>query len=206
VDAAGNWVRMALGDGTAASETETNPAALSTQLPRTQTAPIYKLLIGLILLIGIAVRLWGLTTLPPTCIDAECARALQLVEGGGPSGFTSANAALYTWLSRLAWRVTGDGVAALRWASVLLGILFLPAWLWAARAAMRPAGVVIGLSGIALLPWAIWTSRFGSEWSAAPLLIALVVGLGLRSLARQDHRWWGLTGAVLGLLWTQPLE
>lgn len=205
VDAAGNWVRMALGDGTAASETETNPAALSTQLPRTQTAPIYKLLIGLILLIGIAVRLWGLTTLPPTCIDAECARALQLVEGGGPSGFTSANAALYTWLSRLAWRVTGDGVAALRWASVLLGILFLPAWLWAARVAMRPAGVVIGLSGIALLPWAIWTSRFGSEWSAAPLLIALVVGLGLRSLARQDHRWWGLTGAVLGLLWTQPL-
>lgn len=205
VDAAGNWVRMALGDAATPTDAAGTVAGTGEHAPSHQRAPIYALLIGLILLIGIGLRLWRLTTLPPTCIDAECARALQLVEGAVPAGFTSANAGLHTWLSRLLWGITGDGVAALRWASVILGSLFLPAWAWAARAAIRPAGVVIGLMGMALLPWAIWTSRFGSEWSAAPLLLALVVGLALRALARQDRRWWGLTGAAVGLLWIQPL-
>lgn len=201
VDAAGNWVRMALGDEQTSDDEDEVLDASSTP----HRAPIYTLLIALILLIGIGIRLWRLTTLPPTCIDAECARALQLVDEAGSSGFAGFDAGLYRWLSLLLWQFTGDGVAALRWASVLLGILFLPVWTWAARAVVRPAGVVIGLLGLALLPWAIWTSRFGSEWSAAPLLLALVVGLALRALARQDRRWWGLTGVALGLLWIQPL-
>ncbi len=57
----------------------------------------------------------------------------------------------------------------------------------------------------ALLPWAVWSSRLGSTWSVAPLLLLWVMGAAGRATARPSHRLWGAAGVGLGLLLTQPL-
>ncbi len=190
VDAAGNWVRLALvGDQSAKP-----PSSLSR---RVEWA-----LLTLILAVGLGVRVWRLTTLPPTCVETECSLALQLMEGTWPA---APGLDLFAALAGLAWRLLGAAVPALRWASVALGVGFLPVFCWAARGVTRPAGALVGLLVAALLPWAVWTARLGSEWSAGGLLMALALGAGARALATGERRWWGATGLALGLLIAQPI-
>jgi sugar lactone lactonase YvrE len=194
VDAAGNWVRLALDE----PESSRPRNSLSR---RVQWA-----LLALILVVGLGVRLWRLTTLPPTCVEMECTRALQLMDGTWPA---AGGLDLYAGLAALLWRGLGDALAALRWASALLGLGWLVAVYWAARGVTRPAGSLVGLLLAALLPWAIWTARLGSEWSAASLLMALALGASVRGLATAGapwaRRWWGATGLALGLLMAQPI-
>ena len=147
-------------------------------------------------------RVGRLTTLPPTCAETECAAALQLVDGTWTAG---SPLDLYGGLVGLFWRFGGDGVAALRWASVLLGVGFLLAFYWAACAYLRPAGSLVGLLIAGLLPWALWSARLGSAWSAAALLLTIALGAGGRALTTGDRRWWGVTGVALGLLLAQPV-
>lgn len=196
VDAAGNYVRYALDDPDQAAEPE----------PSLHTRhPLYLISICVLLIIGVLLRVWRLTTLPATCVDVECALALRLVEGGWPQGFHADTLSLYALLARIIYNYTGESVAALRWSGAILGSLALPAIYWAARAYVKPAGALITLLVVALLPWAVWSSRFGSAWSAAPLLLALALGMVGHALLHPSHRWWGLTGVTLGLLLMQPL-
>jgi hypothetical protein len=197
VDAAGNYVRYALDD-------PDQPVDHSPFLSTWQH-PLYLILLLSVIGGGILLRVWRLTTLPATCVDMECALALRLVEGNWPQGFTAEAVGLYALLARFLFVYLGDSVAALRWSSAILGSLTLSIAYWAARAYVKPVGALISLLVMALLPWAVWSSRFGSPWSAAPLLLALALGFSGRALVRPSHRWWGLTGITLGLLLMQPL-
>jgi hypothetical protein len=196
VDAAGNYVRYALDDPNL--PVDPPPSRLGRH-------PLYLLIILLILIVGVLLRLWRLTSLPATCIDVECALALRLVEGGWPQGFNAEALSLFALLTKLLYQRTGDSTGALRWAGAILGTLTLPVIYWAARAYLKPAGALVTLLTVALLPWAVWSSRLGSVWSAAPLLLALTLGMAGYAMQRATYRWWGLTGASLALLLMQPL-
>lgn len=197
VDAAGNYVRYALDDPDQAVE--------ATSFLTTGRHPLYFILLYALLGVGTLLRVWHLTTLPATCVDAECVLALRLVEGGWPQGFNADALSLFALLTSALYRYTGESIAALRWAGAILGALTLPVIYWAARAYMKPVGALITLLVMALLPWAVWSSRVGTVWSAAPLLIALILGLAGRAMQRPSHRWWGMTGVALALLLMQPL-
>lgn len=197
VDAAGNYVRYALDD----------PDASTAPSPFLANGrhPFYLLAALILIVVGVALRVWRLTTLPATCVDAECALALRLVEGSWPQGFHAEAFSLFALLTNVLYRYTSDGVAALRWAGAILGMLALPVTYWAARAYLRPFGALVSLLVVALLPWAVWSSRLGSVWSAAPLLLVLILGLVGHAIERPSHRWWGMTGVALALLLLQPL-
>jgi hypothetical protein len=197
VDAAGNYVRYALDD----PDQTADPAPLLS----TWHHPLNLSLVAILLGVGVLLRVWRLTSLPATCVDVECALALQLVEGGWPQGFHAEALSLFALLTRAIYSYTGESVGALRWASAILGSLTLPAIYWTARAYVKPAGALVTLLVMALLPWAVWSSRLGSVWSAAPLLLALVLGMAGHALQRPSPRWWGFTGITLGLLLMQPL-
>jgi hypothetical protein len=197
VDAAGNYVRYALDD-------PTQPAD-SSSLHSSWRHPFYFVLVIALLGIGVLLRVWHLTTLPATCVDIECALALRLVEGGWPRGFQAEALSLFALLARVIYHYSGESISALRWSGAILGSLTLPVIYWAARATMKPAGALVALLVMALLPWAVWSSRFGTVWSAAPLLIALAMGMAGRALHYPNYRWWGMTGVALALLLMQPL-
>ena len=197
VDAAGNYVRYALDD----PDQSADPAPFLT----TGRHPLYFILLFVLLGVGTLLRVWHLATLPATCVDVECVLALRLVEGGWPQGLHAEALSLFALLTSAIYRYTGESVAALRWAGAILGMLTLPVGYWAARAYIKPAAALVTLLVMALLPWAVWSSRLGTVWSAAPLLIALVLGLAGRALQRPSHRWWGVTGVALALLLMQPL-
>ena len=197
LDAAGNYVRYALDD-------PSQPVGPASFLPSARH-PLHLILVLLLLGVGVLLRVWRLTSLPPTCIDVECVLALRLVEGGWPQGFNAEAISLFALLTRALYDTTGESIAALRWAAAILGTLALPAIYWAARAYMKPTGALLSLLVMALLPWAVWSSRVGSVWSATPLLLALVLGLAGRALQYPNHRWWGMTGVALALLLMQPI-
>jgi hypothetical protein len=209
VDAAGNYVRYALDDPDSSVDSSANSLADSLPFisPSLSSRPhlLYSLILILLLFVGVTARLWRLTTMPATCVDMECALALRLVEGSWPQGFNAESLSLYALLTRTLFAYTNESLTALRGASAILGALTLSAIYWAARAYVKPAGALVALLVVALLPWTLWISRFGTTWSVAPLLLALVLGTSGRALVRPSHRWWGLTGVLLGLLLMQPL-
>lgn len=207
VDAVGNYVRYALDnpDSSVDSSPFLSTSSLSSSFLSTRQHLLYFILLLILLVVGVSVRVWRLTTMPATCVDMECALALRLVEGSWPQGFHAEALSLYALLTRVLFAYTNESVTALRGASAILGALTLPAIYWAARAYVKPAGALVALLVVALLPWTLWISRFGTTWSVAPLLLALALGTSGRALVRPSHRWWGLTGVLLGLLLMQPL-
>lgn len=196
VDAAGNWVRYVLGE----------PASpVDAPIPGRGAAARYAWLWLAAVGVGIAVRIWRLATLPPTCVDVECALALQLVEGSWSQGAAGLPTSLYLLLANWLARRGLESVAALRWAGAILGTLTLPLVYWAARAYVRRPAALLALLVAALLPWAVWSSRLGSTWIAAPLLLLWVLGAAGRGVSQPSHRLWGAAGVGVGLLLAQPL-
>lgn len=193
LDAAGRLVRQALGHD---------------DVPGDVTARGMGRAVAVLALLALAVGVWlrmrQLTSVPATCVGSECDAALHLVEGLAPAGLAAATRGLHEWGARLLLATGSDSLAALRWSAVLLGGLALPVWLWAARPFMRRAGMLLGLVGIALLPWAVWTSRVGSAWIAFPLLSLFVLGAAAHALARPSRGRWGVAGLGFGLLLLQP--
>ena len=187
-DAAGHWVRAALEGGVAMLPADTSlPGAL----------PARRMLLLPLLIVGgagVFLRLWQLGDLPAGCVGAECEAALRLVES--PFALTS----LYDVLAHALYRVTGDGLYSLRLAGAGIGALTLPLFYWAARPLDRAGGAALATMLLALTPWHIVASRTADPWIAAPLLISLALGAGLRAFASVDRRWWWAAGLAAGLL------
>ncbi len=188
-DAAGRWVRSALGQSAsvvdAASRAEGPPSSARFML----TLPLL-----FVLALAVFLRVWRLAELPAGCLGLECSRALSLVEGAPP------NLSLFDLLAQLLYRFTQDGLVSLRLAGALLGILTLPAFYWAARPLDRAGGAALATMLLALSPWHLWVSRTSDPWIAAPLLGSLALGAGLRALSSLDRRWWWAAGLAFGLL------
>ena len=195
LDAAGRLVRLALGRD-AAPGTTTHPAL--------HLGRVTALLVLVVLAVGVWLRLEGLTARPSLCIGAECDATYALVEGDLADG-PVLGAGLYANGARLLLPWLGDGLAALRGSAALLGLLLLPAWLWAARPWLRAPGLLAGALVLAFLPWVLWTARVGSDSSALPLLIALILGALGRGMAQRSRRWWSAVGLAAGVLLLQPL-
>lgn len=183
-DAAGKFVRMALGD----RHVEQSEAATQPYNNRWVSAPLW-----LLLLISIAafLRLWQLTRLPPDCIDAECVHALALIDG-------SAGVSLFNLLARAIFAWTGQSLLSLRLSSALFGIATVPALYLAARPITR-GGALLAASLLALSPWHIWASRSSDPWIVTPLLLCLAIWATFQAIPQRDRRWWALAGLGFGL-------
>ncbi len=197
LDDAGNYVRYTLDD----PEQPADPSSF----PSAWRHPFYLIVAFVLIGVGVLLRIWHLTSLPATCVDVECTLALRLVEGGWPQGFHAEALSLFALLTRALYQYTGESIPALRWTGAILGSVTLPLVYWAARAYMKPFGALIALLVMALLPWLVWSSRFGTAWSVVPPLLALTLGMAGRALQQPSHRWWGATGVALALLLMQPL-
>jgi len=169
VDAAGKYVRLALGD-----EPE---AALAPD------SPLFASPLWLLFVIGIAafLRLWQLTSLPPDCIATECSRALALIEGSG----TAAPALdLFQWITNALYAMTQQGLLSLRLTSALIGIATVHAFYLAARQITRSGGALLATVLLAANAWHIWASRSADPWIVLPLLFSLIIWAGLSVTAR----------------------
>ncbi|MFN2201081.1 MAG: PA14 domain-containing protein [Caldilineaceae bacterium] len=186
-DASGRWVRMTLGGDQTTVEADTVPATVPGR---------DLLLVPLALVLGAAafLRLWHLGSLPPDCVAAECEAALRLV-GADPS-YGSVTDLLALFL----YRFTADGLYSLRLSGALIGIATLPVFYWAVRPLDRAGGAAYATMLLALAPWHIWASRSSAVMIAAPLLLALCIGAGLRALTSVDRRWWWAAGTAMGVL------
>ncbi len=188
-DAAGRWVRSALGQSAGVGD-----AASRAEGPQSSASFMLTLLLLFVLALAAFLRVWRLAELPAGCLGLECSRALSLVEGAPP------NLSLFDFLAQLLYRFTQDGLVSLRLAGALLGILTLPAFYWAARQLDRAGGAALATILLALSPWHLWVSRTSEPWIAAPLLVSLALGAGLRALSSLDRRWWWAAGLAFGLL------
>ncbi|MFN8489262.1 MAG: PA14 domain-containing protein [Caldilineaceae bacterium] len=181
VDAAGKYVRMALGEQGEAAQPANNAVAFS--------------LGWLLLLLALAAffRLWQLTTLPADCIDVECGRALALLKGNAePSWYTTVAHTFLTW--------TGDSLLSLRLTSALLGIATIPAFYLAALELIGAGGALLTTLLLAFSPWHIWSSRSSEVWIVLPLLLCLALWGILRAQRTADRRFWIIAGLSLGLV------
>ena len=184
LDAAGRFVRLALGRETGDDGHDDSAHIL-----------IWPLL--LVIGAGVILRIGRLATLPPNCTGAECARALELVNGSAGAG---GSGYLFSWLAHLLFRMTGEGLYSLRLAAALLGIATLPLFFWLARPYARMGGAALLTMYFALSPWHIWAGRSSDPWIVAPLLICIALGAGIRALHSHDRRWWWAAGNGWGLL------
>ncbi|MCX6049688.1 MAG: PA14 domain-containing protein [Chloroflexi bacterium] len=188
-DAAGKFVRMALGNrDIEQNDIEQNATATPADANRWISSFLW-----LLILIGIAafLRLWQLTSLPADCIDAECVRALALVDG-------SAGVSLFNLLARALFTLSGQSLLSLRLTSALFGIATVPALYWAARPITR-GGARLAISLLALSPWHIWASRSSDPWIVTPLLLCLAIWATFQAIPQRDRRWWILAGLGFGL-------
>ena len=181
VDAAGKYVRMALGE----VDAPTQSASSHPNRP----------LLWLLIIIAIAafVRLWRLTLLPPDCIDTECARALALLNG-------SAGSTLFDFVARAFFGWTQQSLFSLRLTSVLLGLFTLPAFYLAASQLTRAGGALLATFLLAFSPWHIWASRSTDSWVLLPLLLCLAIGLLLQAQRENNPRFWVMAGLIFGLV------
>lgn len=157
----------------------------------------------LVLLLGVALRVWNLGGLPSGCIDVECIDALRLVEGQTLTTSMPGAFNLYERLAQLLLRFTGDGLLSLRLAATLFGVLGLLAFAGVTRRLAPPLAAVPALLLLALNPWHLYVGRVADAWLAPMGVATLALWLTLQALAHADVRWWTLAGLALGLLFVE---
>ncbi|MFN8497467.1 MAG: hypothetical protein U0641_06385 [Anaerolineae bacterium] len=164
-------------------------------------------LVGAAVVIGAALRLWGLNHFPPglsvdeayNLIDAQ-----RILDGARPL-FLPDNAgreALYSYWQAILVAALGPAALALRLASAVLGIATIPLTYWAAKELPWPRARLIAAVAAALLAalfWHVLFSRFGIRAISLPLLEALFLGWLWRGLVRARPLYFALAGAALGL-------
>lgn len=148
-------------------------------------------------LVGAALRLWQLDSVPPGLHYDLAATALLgnqvAFEGARPlfiTAFTGHEVLFYYWLA--GWfNLIGSSVFSLRLAAALLGVLTIPATFFATyhllRGEGRWAGLLAALSAVFVAEafFHVTFSRFGFRVIVQPLVQALALGW----LARGLHRW-----------------
>ena len=168
------------------------------------------LLLGIILL-GAAVRLYKIDSIPPgPSFDATFygLDALEILNGARPV-FMATNAgreALFSYLVALIYLFTGPGALGIYLASAVAGILTLPAVYLAASevladedGALREWGPLAATLFVAVSYWHVQLSRQGVRAILVPLFTALVVAFLWRGLRTGRVAMFAACGVTLGL-------
>lgn len=167
-----------------------------------------------IVAVGAAIRLANLDAVPPEMTSDHIEKLLDALRAGqghiavffpnngGREGFQMALVGLIAELG------AGYSFTALKLATVLEGVLTLPALWWMARQiigdetpARRQLGQWVGLSLAALVAvstWHVMLSRLGLRIVLTPLTTALMLGFLARAMRRNRLGDWILLGLTLG--------
>jgi len=159
---------------------------------------------GLILALGIFLRLWNLRQLPPGCWFDEAENGLETlgVMAGKYPAFTSQNngrGALQFYWAAPFFRIFGANIFTLRLSVATLGILTVPA-VW--RLFRKTNGPFIGLAASAFVAFSVWhitESRAGFDSVLTPLADLLIITAVLKALETKKYFWFALSGFLVGL-------
>jgi 4-amino-4-deoxy-L-arabinose transferase-like glycosyltransferase len=191
----GAW-RLAVWEATA-------PPSAATQ---SVSATRVLVLLGAVLLVASAARLWELGAIPAVFFHDECdntVNAIQILQGKGPSVFGmdwKPQPALAVNLIALAIRATGPSVAAVRFPSALFSVLALVPFFFLAQ---RVAGFLPALLAALLLAFNVGYLHFSrSGWENVQICFYSLVAMEAVSRAEAEDRlaWWSIAGlsAALG--------
>jgi predicted membrane-bound mannosyltransferase len=127
-------------------------------------------LLGAIVLVAAALRLWGLASLPfeqDELYTLRDAADLGASSGVGPGIL---GRPLYYLLQRLLLGVLPADPAFLRAPALLFGIAGVVATWWAVRRLVGPTGALAAALLVALSPWHLYHSQFARYWTLVYLL------------------------------------
>lgn len=169
-------------------------------LPRREMA-----LLGAILLVGFAARVYSLETLPAVFHGDEAQSGLQARDflAGRDDGFFTVgwyNLPIFSFaLQGLVMQAAGDDVFGLRFASVICGTLALLFTCLLARLLFRPPTAVIAAALAAVGYWPIHFSRIGINYIQTTLFEVMAWYFLVRGLRRRRPLDFALCGVALGL-------
>lgn len=160
-------------------------------------------LLGLVVVLGLSVRLVGITSVPNGCQVDEAAHGLQgedFLDGSPYVPYLAkyqGRGTLYPYLAGLTLRVLGHGVPQLRTTSALLGTLTIAVFFFLARP-LTGAPLALALTVLlAVSRWHITFSRIAFETILDPLATVLLLTFLLRALRNGCARDWALAGGSL---------
>jgi hypothetical protein len=164
------------------------------------------LALGLITLLGLALRLWQLETAVHHFVDeinfANPAHDLYHADFV-PLVAPFSNVAAFPWVYPYwqAWGITllGPELAALRIVSVIFGVLTIPAMYFLARTLFDRRAALLAALLLATFPPHIHFSRLGMNNIVDPLLAVLLFAFLARGLQQRRQTDFVLAGIMLGL-------
>lgn len=176
---------------------------LTPQLSR--LAPHASLLLAALLLLAAFLRLYRIHDLPPGIFIDEtnaALNALQILDGQPVSPFATGwfeTPNLYVYYVAGVFRLLGVSFFALKWLSILPGLLTVASLYPLARRAFGPLAALSSLFLLATARWHVHMSRWGWNALLPPLCQVLVAYLLLRGLETERPRDFALAGLALGL-------
>jgi 4-amino-4-deoxy-L-arabinose transferase-like glycosyltransferase len=157
------------------------------------------LTLGLITAMALAVRVWGLGTMPPGLWFDEGLNglnALQVLRGEWPLYFNRHDLPqepLHMYAIALALKCGFSGATAVRLPAALIGALTVPAAFACFREAFRAnRTALIGAAGLAVMNWHVTFSHLGFRTIWVPLIACVSGWLTLR-LLRRPSAWVAVT-------------
>jgi 4-amino-4-deoxy-L-arabinose transferase-like glycosyltransferase len=162
-------------------------------------------LLALVMLLATGLRLWQIDTIPPGLDYDEAANgvdALYVLAGDRPIFFTGNNGRepLFIYIIAGAFGLFGPSTLAMRMISVLGGIATVLGIYLVGRRMFNPPVGLIAAFLMASSFWHISLSRVGLRASLLPLLEIAVLYCLWRGLQQRSLRWFGLSGAMIGLV------
>lgn len=159
------------------------------------------MLIGAVLLLAAAFRLYHLNTLPPGLFQDEAINGVnaQTIIAGAPRWYYGEREPLYMYVAALTTLLLGANPLALRLASALSGIVGVAAGGAFGRSLFGPRIGLLTAFGLAVSLWLVDLSRIGFRAITLPAVEYLGLALFWRATLTGRRRDYLLGGALLGL-------
>jgi 4-amino-4-deoxy-L-arabinose transferase-like glycosyltransferase len=164
--------------------------------------------VALVVIVGLALRLWRLDAVPAALSHDEAYDALnavQILDGARPLFFPSNNGRepLFMYVVALAFGLFGVGAVPLRLVAVVAGTATTAVVALVGRELFGRAAGLFAAALMALGFWPLFDSRLGLRAALLPLLSAAVVWGLARALRASEVRgvvgWAAAAGAAIGL-------
>lgn len=158
-----------------------------------------------LLLVAFAVRIWGLTDVPPGLSGDESMNgsdALQVWQGYTPIFFTSnyGREALFLYSMALSLKLFGASAFAIRLTGVWYSFITLPLAYVLVKRLWNERAALLTLALLAVSFWPLFIGRLGLRATSMLPFQALALYTLWRGLQEGKLRWWILSGIGLGLV------